>query len=662
MDTALTDNLDKYISTLQRMQREMMGTRSRHPLQHKRHLKTVALKSARDFLMHCALTRTFRRLVRPLSEASYVVLIEVPENWRLADAQATAKAILDDKSVKYCLHPASRGRRGWEIDATEYLESRKLIVFLRAGSVVHEDFSLSATASDRLAPCDIRHLTALSQLRVCGQITRDEASLIAKQPSTRLEAIFRIGQPVRLAVLKLAEMERKQPVVVKPRSLDVTKGFGEASTWAIDLMKDIREWREGRLPWSEVDKGCLFYGPTGTGKTQFTASLAAECDLHLESTSMAQWQRSGDGSLGHMLKAMHNSFEEAKNNAPALLFIDECDAVGDRLKFASRHADYSTQVVNALLECLDGIDGREGVVVVGACNFPSKIDAAVLRSGRLEKHISFPKPDARARTEILQFHLPSLAADPALPAIAARLPEKTGADLERLSREARRTARRERRAITIEDLRGKLEPLPVLNVGYQMHVAVHEAGHAIVAHALNVGKVERVEIYDNETSFSTEVDGHGLTLIGYPPRLFDTIREKRKRIAMHLAGAAAEEVFFKDRSTMSSGYENSDFAQATELAIEMVAKDGFGSCPYFLPNSVDANSPSSLWSDERLAEEVEEILHTEYIRARDMLDGLQKSLMAFATELVKHKKLEGMALEKLWPGSLPSDEPRSMNS
>jgi SpoVK/Ycf46/Vps4 family AAA+-type ATPase len=192
--------------------------------------------------------------------------------------------------------------------------------------------------------------------------------------------------------------------------------------------------------------------------------------MHLEATSIAKWQSSKEGHLGDMLKAIYRAFAAAKEQAPCLLFIDEFDSIGDRAKFPSRHADYSTNVVNALLECLDGIESREGVIVVGACNFPEKIDPALIRSGRLENHVYFPMPDANARAEILAFHLPSLAEDPALKEIAARLPGKSGADFERLAREARRIARREHRPVTIDDIRSKIAPLPALNFDHLLRI------------------------------------------------------------------------------------------------------------------------------------------------------------------------------------------------
>lgn len=659
MDKALTDQLDRYIYKLQGVSQRIGGSRSANFLRADISSRAIARSSAREFLAHCALIRLLRRNISAISDSSCVALIEVPSRWQPPVIEEAAKSIFRDDKIRICLHPTSKRRGAWEVDPGEYLASGKVIIFVHAGSAIHGDFELTATLRDRLELCDVRHLRALAQLRGCGDITEDQAALIAKQPSERMDAIFRLGQPIQRIATRLAEDSRQRSGSAEVKHLDVSKGFGEAGNWARDLKEDIEEWRNGRLPWSEVDKGCLLYGPPGTGKTRFAAALAAECGMHLEATSITQWQSSKDGHLGDMLNAMYKSFAAAKENAPSLLFLDEIDSIGDRSKFPSRHADYSTQVVNGLLECLDGIVGRDGVVVMGACNYPDKIDPALLRSGRLERHIHFPLPDADARADILAFHLPSLAAEPALKEIAARLPEKSGADLERLSREARRTARRERRPVSIDDLRSKIEPLPVLNEGDQLHVAIHEAGHAIIAHALQVGNVKRVEIFDNVRSFATEADAHGITEIEIPKRPFVTRWEMMKMIAYHLAGSAAEEVFFKDNSTMASGTRNSDFAKATSLAIKMVTQYGFGNSRYFLPGSIDPNSPLDLWQDQRLEMEVNEILHREYFRAFDMLSGVDTCLVAFAAKLARHKILQGKELDSLWPGADVPDEKRA---
>jgi cell division protease FtsH len=512
MDTALHDNLDTYIRKLQRMSKDLTPPGLGHPFKIKRDIAAIALKSPRVFLAYCALTSLFRRNIVSIFEPSFVALISIPITWKLVDVEEAAKIIFKDK-LGYCLHPDKKAKRGYDIDVGEYLEARKLVVFVHEGTAVHQDFELAATMRDQLRLGDARHFRALGRLRKCGDVTNAQIEMIARQPSERLDAIYRIGQPAHRAALQLLKEMPAPHIAQTTKYLDVSKGFGDASAWAKELKKDLDNWRDGHLPWSEVDKGCLLYGPPGTGKTKFVAGLAVACNVHLEVASVAKWQSSKDGFLGDMLTAMYKSFAAAKEAAPSILFIDEFDSIGDRTKFSERHSTYSTQVVNALLECLDGIEGREGVIVVGASNNPGRIDGALLRSGRLEKHVHFPMPDASSRAEILAFHLPSLSCDPVLKEIAARMPGSSGADIERVAREARRVARRENRPVSIEDVWSKVPTPAPLDEQEQYRVAVHEAGHAVIAYALRLGKVEKVEIYDNVNSFATIKNATGLTLI-----------------------------------------------------------------------------------------------------------------------------------------------------
>ncbi|MGO8047040.1 AAA family ATPase [Rhizobium johnstonii] len=661
MDKALTDSLERYIVKLQEAAEQLKVPRTNELRLTKRNLPAIARKSATDFLAYCALVALFRRNVGRLAEPACVAVIAVPSHWQLNDVYDAAKIILKDrKGVKICLHPTSKHKRGWEVDAAEFLESgEKLIIFTQEGTVVHEDFELAATVFDRLVLCDVRHMRALSLFRRCGKLTDEQAAVIAKQPSERMEAIFRRDQPASRAAMKL--LKATPEVSGAERLLDVTKGFGEASLWAEALKKDLADWRQGKLRWAEVDKGCLLYGPPGTGKTRFAAALADHCGLHLEATSIPRWQSYKDGDLGDMLKAMYQAFAAAKENAPCLLFLDEFDAIGDRAKFPSRHETYSTTVVNALLECLDGTDGREGVIVLGACNYPERIDPALLRSGRLEKHVKFPLPDAVARGEILEFHLPTLAGDAALKEIGARLPGKSGADLERLARDARRLARKEARDVNISDVRSQAKVPPQLDAKTLYRVAIHEAGHALVTRALLLGRIERVEIYDNVENFATTFDANGSILIEAPHREFLTRWEAMKIITSDLAGAAAEDLIFGHRANWSTGNDGSDFAKATTLAIRMVTEYAFGNSLYFLPGSVDLRSAPKLWEDLALRDDVTEILQEQYQRAKDMLDAFKPDLLKLADALVKHKRLDAPQLEPYWPEArkVPPSTPQS---
>lgn len=180
-------------------------------------------------------------------------------------------------------------------------------------------------------------------------------------------------------------------------------GYGAARHWALDLKADLALWREGRLDWADMSTKLLLSGPPGTGKTTFAKALCNSLQVPMLATSVAQWLE--PGYLGDVLKCMSAAFDTAGRHKPAILFVDEIDGIGGRGKSDRSHADYWDSVVNRALELLDGVGRSEGVIVVGATNNPDRIDPALRRSGRLERHIVIPQPDSVALIGILAHHL-----------------------------------------------------------------------------------------------------------------------------------------------------------------------------------------------------------------------------------------------------------------
>jgi hypothetical protein len=181
-------------------------------------------------------------------------------------------------------------------------------------------------------------------------------------------------------------------------------GYGAARQWALDLKTDLQAFKNDEVKWSDLSSRLLLSGPPGTGKTTFARALCNTLELPLVATSVARWLETSH--LGDVLAAIGATFDHVSQHAPCILFIDEIDNIGSRAGGGNRPFDeYWSTLVNRLLELLDGASNTEGVIIVGATNRPEKIDPALLRSGRLEKHIIIPPPDTEALIGIIAHHL-----------------------------------------------------------------------------------------------------------------------------------------------------------------------------------------------------------------------------------------------------------------
>ena len=256
----------------------------------------------------------------------------------------------------------------------------------------------SHSRAARARECALRFVLAgTSGIRAAARTPR--ATVVAGD-RTATEPSFEIVQP------RKAEGKpdgKAGPAKDRVLLIEDLAGYGAARDWARDLRSDLALWSKGQLDWSDMSTKLLLSGPPGTGKTTFAKALCNSLQVPMLATSVAQWLE--PGYLGDVLKCMSAAFDTARKHAPAILFIDEIDGIGGRSNSARSHADYWDSVVNRALELLDGVGRSEGIIVVGATNNPDRIDPALRRSGRLERHIVIPQPDSAALIGILAHHL-----------------------------------------------------------------------------------------------------------------------------------------------------------------------------------------------------------------------------------------------------------------
>ena len=494
---------------------------------------------------------------------------------------------------------------------------------------------------------------AAAALRLCGRmpgqdVTAAEAAALTPR---LLRLARRPGQDADGYIAKIRDLlarERVAPAAAATAPRDAPTlarlhGMDEAVAWGMDLACDLAAHREGRLAWSDVDRGCLLSGPPGCGKTMFARALAATCGVPLVTGSYGEWLGTGSAHQGDLLKAMRGTFSEARAAAPAILFIDEVDSFPDRGRISHRYVEWETQVVNALLAEVDGVNGREGVVLVGACNHPEKRDPALVRSGRLDRHVRIGLPDRAALAAILREHLGDDLAGADLSGAAMAAAGSSGADCERLVRGARRRARSAGRPMLLVDLLDEVGGDVDGPDADGRTAAVHEAGHVVAACVLRPGSVGMV-------SMRGAGDAGGMTEAALLRSAYLRPEDLRIRLAVLLAGRAAEEAVFGVASSGAGGTRGSDLARATMAVLDAFAAFGLDDAGGGLVwrGVADAGGiPKVLAADPALAERVRARLDDAYGEVLGLLRPRLAAVEALASALLERRVLDGPDAEAI---------------
>ncbi|WP_054006292.1 AAA family ATPase [Cypionkella psychrotolerans] len=386
--------------------------------------------------------------------------------------------------------------------------------------------------------------------------------ILATQSYAKLRLALREGSATAVG-MRLADISNSDASV--GTALRDLAGYGHAKPVAIGIVEDLAAWACGDLKWKDVTRGLLLSGPPGSGKTELARAMAREQGITFVSASYAQWQATGH--LGDFLKAMAHSFANAIAGAPSILFIDEIDAFSSRSHDPNGpHASYNAKTIAGLLEHLDGLSGREGVVIIAATNHVDHIDRAIIRSGRFDQHIAISLPDRNDLQLILRQHLGSDLADSNLDHTASLALGATGADIAGAVRNARAKVRQMRRNLTVEDLISELSPpTGLLPPATLWRAAVHEAGHAIVISALGLGKL-----------ICLRLSGDGGVCLSESRPMPLTASDFHKRRMADLAGRVAERILLGDVSAGAGGSRDSDLARVTTCLLSEELSYGLG--------------------------------------------------------------------------------------
>jgi cell division protease FtsH len=528
---------------------------------------------------------------------------------------------------------------------------RKAVLFAFSEADISPELRLAVDHVATLKPPTAIHFKAAAR-KLGSRMSDSEAETLASLNLEELRLAVRPGRPVARIVRQLAARQNAaaqalEPVAKQPseRRLEDLAGYGKAKLWGLRLAKELSAWKRGEIAWEDMDRGVLLNGPPGSGKTTFVSALAASCDVPLVSGSAAQWQAAGH--LGDMLKAMRKTFAQASAQRPCIVFVDEIDSFGDRgVGKHHEHYDYKRQVVNGALECIDPAGGREGIIVIGATNDAAAIDPALLRPGRLERTIDIPLPDGEGRQAILQYYLPGATLGDLRDFI--KISEGwSGADIEKVARDARRFARDDgRRQVDAQDLWLALPPQLVFTDEQRLRLAVHEAGHAIAGHVLRPDNLVRVSINKGKSA-AAQWTTIGATEFQYSITPMTSADQYDDLIVIYLAGVAAETLIFGNHSSGAGGDPRADLYLATDFATMMERSFGFGDG--WMADAGIGPRPLEYLRliDNALQAAVKARLDAAYERVFQLLESRLTSLRRLADLLVERLEVDADEVRKI---------------
>jgi cell division protease FtsH len=445
-------------------------------------------------------------------------------------------------------------------------------------------------------------------------------------------------------------------------------GTDEAKEEVQEVVEFLKSPQKFQALGGRIPRGVLLVGPPGTGKTLLAKAIAGEARVPFFSISGSEFV---EMFVGVGAARVRDLFEQAKRNAPCLIFIDEIDAVGrHRGAGLGGGHDEREQTLNQILAEMDGFDTNANVIVMAATNRPDILDPALLRPGRFDRHVVIDLPDIKGRKAILEVHAKGkpLAKEVDLEIVAKETPGFSGADLANLINEAAiLAARRNRKDITLKELEdatdrtiaGPERKSRVISPKEKEIFAYHESGHALTARMLpNADPVHKVSIV------ARGIIGGWTRLLPSEDRHLGTKSQFEDSLAVSLGGRVAEEITFGE---MTTGAQH-DLEEATKLARKMVTEYGmseklgprtFGQRQelVFLGREISEQRDYSDKIAQEIDEEVHNIIQRAYNTAKKILTANKEKLKQLADELIAHETLDEPELDKIFEGLAPQPTP-----
>jgi ATP-dependent metalloprotease len=438
-----------------------------------------------------------------------------------------------------------------------------------------------------------------------------------------------------------------KPELQTTRFADV-HGCDEAKEELQELVEFLKAPESFSTLGGKMPKGVLLAGPPGTGKTLLARAVAGEAQVPFFYMSGSEFD---EVYVGVGAKRVRELFANARAKSPAIIFIDELDAVGS--KRHERDAAYAKQTLNQLLTELDGFEQNSGVIIIGATNFPESLDKALTRPGRFDRNVAVSLPDVRGRIAILKHHLRNIKFDADVDAsvIARGSPGMSGAELESIVNQAAvHASKRKATKVTLEDMvwakdkimMGAERKSAVIQQKDKIMTAYHEGGHALVA-LLTDG-------CDPLYKATIMPRGHALGITFQLPEM-DKVSQTKKNleasIDVCMGGKVAEQLIYGDEGVSTGA--SSDIQQATNLAYHMVTQAGMSD----LLGNIDLSSNYNRLSTDtkqKIEGEVRRIIEAAKDRATKLLTEKRTELDRLATALVEYETLDKAEMEKVIRG------------